>query len=175
MQKTLFLMLGYPGAGKTTAAKIIANLAGAEHLWADKVRRETYHSPTYSHSENLKLYGHLNQVAEGLLKKGKSVIFDTNFNFYKDRENLQGIAENNNAKTWLVWVQTAKGLAKQRAVVDAHLHAHTRVLGHMPESHFERISGNLEEPRQSEDYIVLDGTKLTEDYVKQALVAAHIL
>ena len=33
MQKpTLFMMFGYPGAGKTTTAEIINELTGAEHL-----------------------------------------------------------------------------------------------------------------------------------------------
>ena len=171
---TLYLMLGYPGAGKTTAAKLIASVTGAQHLWADNVRREVYQKPTYSHKENIELYNNLNKAAQKLLEQGKSVIFDTNFSFYRDRKHLMDIAQGAGARTLVLWVQTPKGLAKQRAVVDAHLHSNTRVLGHMPEDNFERISGNIEPPHDDEEYIELDGTKLTDDYVKQTLQSKQL-
>lgn len=174
MNQTLFLMLGYPGAGKTTTAKIIHELSGAEHLWADHERRERFGEPTYAHEETLKLYGELNKVVEKLLQGGKSVIFDTNFNFYKDRKHLRSIAANNGAKSILVWVRAPKEIAKQRAVVDAHKHHHTRILGHMPESHFERIAEGLEPPHNDEPYIELDGTKIDTDYVRSKLTEAGV-
>ena len=86
MKPTLYLMLGYPGAGKTTTSKVIHALSGAVHLWADQIRRERFGAPTYSHEENLELYDYLNELTSELLRTGQSVIFDTNFNFYKDRE-----------------------------------------------------------------------------------------
>lgn len=175
MNKTLFLMVGFPGAGKTTAAKFIKQFTGAEHLWADHERRHMFNKPTYSHQENLELYEQLNKVAEQMLAAGKSVIFDTNFNFYKDREHLRKIATKHDADTVVVWVQTKKETAKQRAVEDAHLHTHTRVLGHMPEDHFERIAGNLEPPLPNEVQIVLDGTKITHDYIAKELQKVNIL
>lgn len=173
MKKTLFLMLGYPGAGKTTAAKIIHELTGAEHLWADHERRERFGTPSYDHEETLKLYAGLNEVVEKSLTEGQSVIFDTNFNFYKDREHLRSIATENNATTVLVWVRTPKEIAKQRAVVDAHKHQ-TRILGHMPESHFERIAEGLEPPKSDEKSIQLDGTHLDAEYVRTKLIEAGI-
>ena len=75
-------MLGYPGAGKTTAAKVIHSLTGATHLWADHERRKLFATPNYSHAENIELYDKLNKTAAELLQQGKSVIFDTNFNFF---------------------------------------------------------------------------------------------
>ncbi len=168
-------MLGYPGSGKTTAAKLISELTGAEHLWADHVRREMYKQPTYSHQENLHLYGHLNDVTDKLLAVGKGVIFDTNFSFYKDRQHLRGIAARYKAKTVVVWVKAPKNLAKQRATVDSHLHTHTRVLGHMPEADFERMSGNLEPPHDDEDVIEIDGTTISQTYMEDKLAAAGLL
>ena len=164
----LYLMLGYPGSGKTTTAKAIHELTGAVHLWADHVRRETYGEPTYTHEENLKLYEYLNKVTEQLLEAGQSVIFDTNFSFYRDRKKLRDIASIHSVPTKVVWVSTDKNVAKRRATADAHTQ-HTRVLGNMPEETFERMSQNLEEPHDDEDVIKVDGTKVTNDYIAKLL------
>ncbi len=165
---TLYLMLGYPGAGKTTAAKVIAELTGAVHLWADHERRERYGQPTYHHAENIDLYSVLNEETAQLLNQGQSVVFDTGFNFYRDREHLRRIAENSGAQTQLVWVTTRRQLAKERATSRAHLQP-TRLLGNFTDNDFERISDNLEPPHQDETYVQLDGTKITHEYVAQQL------
>lgn len=164
----LYLMLGYPGSGKTTTSKIIHELTGAVHLWADHIRREIYGQPTYSHQENLELYSHMNDMTAELLAAGNSVVFDTNFNFYKDREHLREIARSHGAEAKLIWVTTPKDIARERATKDAHKQ-HTRVLGDMPHEAFERMSNNLQPPREGEDHIKVDGTKVTPDYIKQLL------
>lgn len=175
MRQTLYLMLGYPGAGKTTAARLIHEITGAQHLWADQVRREMYKNPTYSHTENMHLYAHLNDMTDQLLGVGKSVVFDTNFNFYKDREHLRKIADKYKTRVVVVWVQADKDIAKQRATVDAHLHSHTRVLGHMSNEDFERIAENLETPRDSEEVIELNGSEITEPILRSKLQSAGLL
>ncbi|MCA9344723.1 AAA family ATPase, partial [Candidatus Saccharibacteria bacterium] len=86
----LYLMLGYPGAGKTTAAKIISELTGAVHIWADHERRQMHDSDNYVQVErtaefNIKLYDSLNKRSVELLKQGKSVVYDAAFNHLKDR------------------------------------------------------------------------------------------
>lgn len=121
---TLYLMLGYPGAGKTTVSKIIHELTGATHLWADKIRNERFAHPTHSHQENLDLYGYLNELTAELLATGQDVIFDTAFNFKKDREHLVDIARQHGAETKLIWVQTPKKVAQERATHPGHIHYH---------------------------------------------------
>ncbi len=164
----LFLMLGFPGAGKTTVSKMIEEQTQAVHLWADHERRKRFGEPTHSHEENLKLYAELNTVTDGLLAKGKNVIFDTNFNFYRDRERLRQIAAKYGAQTVVIWVRTPKELARERATKNAHKQ-HTRILGDMPVEHFERISGNLEPPREGEHVIEFDGTHVTPEMVAEAI------
>lgn len=164
-QATLYLMLGYPGAGKTTVAKVLSELTGAEHVWADKERRERIGQPTYSHQENTELYERLNKEVEQLIAKNKDVIFDTNFSFFKDRLKLTNIAKKYGAKTIVVWVKTDKSLAKERSIKDAHQQP-TRLLGDMTIQDFERISEGIEEPRPNEVVITIDGTKVTPEYIK---------
>lgn len=167
-KQTLFLMLGFPGAGKTTVSKMIEEETGAVHLWADHERRQRFGKPTHSHEENLTLYSELNDITDQLLSEGKNVIFDTNFNFFKDRERLRAIAATHGAQTMVIWLRTPKELARERATKDAQLQ-HTRVLGDMPLEHFERISGNLEPPREGERVIEFDGTHVTQADVAEAL------
>lgn len=167
-QQTLYLMLGYPGAGKTITAKIISELTGAIHLWADKIRRKRFGTPTYSHQENVKLYTYLNDMTNKLLASGQSVVYDTNFNFYRDRQHMRTIAAKHNAQTLVVWVRTPKQLAKFRATQGAHMQD-TRLLGDMSADQFERMAKNLQEPLSDETVVQLDGTKVTKTTVASLL------
>jgi predicted kinase len=169
MQKPkLYLFVGYPGAGKTTVAKVIHEATGAVHLWADRIRRERFEHPAYSHEENLELYNHLNELTGELLRSGNSVLFDTNFNFYKDREHLRHIANAHGAEVVLIWLTTPKDVARHRATEEHHQN-HTRVLGTMPPEEFDRMARNLQEPSADEQAIAVDGTKLNEEELKQKL------
>lgn len=167
-KSTLFLLVGIPGAGKTTASKLIADITGASHIWADHERRTIHRQPTYTQQENDELYNRLNSRADELLQRGSSVIFDTAFNHYHDRQKLREIATMHNAQTVVIWVQVPKSTAKLRAQ-NSHHHSHTRILGDMSDEHFHALSDKLEEPKAHERTIILDGTKLTKPYVSEKL------
>lgn len=161
---TLYLMLGYPGAGKTTAARVISKLSHATHLWADYERRELFGDPTYSETENKQLYDRMNQEASALLVAGESVVFDTGFNKRADRDHLRRLAADAGASVVLVWVTTDPETARERATKDAHLQT-TRALGDMTDNEFERLRNKLEPPAKDENHIELDGTSISDEYV----------
>jgi predicted kinase len=165
MPPKLYLLIGYPGAGKTTVSKVLAKATGAKHLWADFERHKLFHSPTHSEDESNELYEKLNASADYLLGRGKSVVFDTNFNFYKDRQKLRSIALKNNAEAIVIWVKTPENVAKERAV-KAHSSRNLYDMN-MSEEQFNSIVSKLEEPKENEDYIELDDTNLS----KQAIIA----
>lgn len=167
-QPILYLMLGYPGAGKTTAARVISQLTGAKHLWADAERRELFGTPTYSETENAQLYDRMNTEAAELLGAGTGVVFDTGFNKRADRDHLRSLAEQAGAKTQLIWVTVDPITARERATKDAHLQD-SRALGNMTTGDFERLRNKLEPPQSDEPYTELDGTKITPDYVAKQL------
>lgn len=167
--QTLYLMMGYPGAGKTTVARWIAERTGAVHLWADVERHKMFAAPTHSQTESRQLYDELNHQAERLLAAGRSVVFDTSFNHYADRQLLRDIAEKYGARTLIVWVATAADTSRDRAV-----HAQVVRNGYnfaMSGQQFDAIAGKLEPPRADEKIIKIDGTKLDADAVIRLLSA----
>lgn len=164
----LYLFVGYPGAGKTTVAKLIAETTGAMHLWADFQRHVLFERPTHTKQESRDLYDHLNQVADDLLAEGHSVIYDTNFNFRSDRDRLRSIANRNGAQAIVVWVTTDRALAETRATKDS-ADQPTRIWGNMSLGDFNRLSDHLQQPDTDETVVQIDGSHVTEDSVKAAL------
>jgi predicted kinase len=162
-QPTLYLFIGYPGAGKTTVAKIITEATGAEHLWADFERHKLFKRPTHSQAESLRLYERLNRQAEALLAAGRSVVFDTNFNFYADRQKLREIARRGGAATQLIWISVPKEFAKSHVVDSSG--SRNGYQDSMSEAQFEAITGKLEPPAEDEKFIKIDGTKLDRETV----------
>lgn len=161
-------MVGYPGAGKTTAARAIREVTGAEHIWADEERAKMFARPNHSGSESQKLYKHLNAWAAELLAEGKDVIFDANFNWYQDRQKLRRIAAEQGADCKLIWVQVGEPLAYERAVRTAKDQP-TRFFGNMPHEAFKKVSGNLQPPSDDEHPVILDGTMISAGYVAAKL------
>jgi predicted kinase len=102
-----------------------------------------------------------------LLTQGKSVIFDTNFNFARDRDHLRKIAQRHGAQTYIIWITTPKSLAKQRAVHDNNLR--NGYEAPMTTAQFETIANKLEPPTTYEKPIKIDGTQLDSKALLQQL------
>lgn len=163
---TLYLMLGYPGAGKTSVAEKIAQASGAVHLNSDWFRLHMYKNPTFSQEEHDSLYGNLDYLCELILSTGKSVIYDANLNRFEHRKEKYDIADKIGAKVKLVFVNTDKDIAKQRATVEADKNPAHRPFGNMASKTFERLTSEIELPRPSEPTIKIDGGKFTDDEIK---------
>jgi len=160
-------MFGNPGSGKTTAARAIAKLTGAIHLSSDEMRLKMFAKPTFTMDEHAKLYNELDRLTEQLLKEDKDVIYDANLNRFKHRNDKYRICSRTHAKSILLWVQTNKELARNRALDISRLKLWPKA--ETPEHMFQRISSLIELPSTDEPYIVLDGTKITPSYIKSVL------
>ena len=164
---TLFMMFGYPGAGKTTTAKMVQELTGAEHLASDVIRLEMFPEPTYSQDEHDALYAELDKRTAALLAADKSVIYDANLNRYLHRLEKYALCDKTKARAVLLWVQAPKDLARERAVLRGHHHLVPK--DETFESMFDRVSGTLEEPREDEPLYTLDGANLHKAAVLEIL------
>lgn len=164
----LYLMLGYPGAGKTTTAKILQTITGAVHLNSDDIRFELFPQPTFGQAEHDQLYAELNRRTAELLRQGKDVIYDANLNRKLHRQEKYDLCKTIPAQPVLLWVQTDKAVAKQRRIDD--LQSHKLVPTHEdPSTMFERLVDVFEEPDGDETCIVIDGRRLNETYIKTLL------
>ncbi len=85
---------------------------------------------------------------------------------------MRSIAERANAEIKLIWVVASQSLAEERATQSAERQPN-RVLGdhngNMPLEKFRHIQSNFETPQDSEDYIELDGTTITPEYIASKL------
>jgi len=160
-------MMGLPGAGKTTVAEIIEDLTEAVRLSSDDARFMIWDTPEFSDAEHFQLYEYLDDQTKHLLEAGKSVIYDANLNRYIHRKEKYELAKQFGATCQLIWVKTPLELAKERRL--EHTEAKLIPKGETSAQMFDRIAKVLEEPKEREPHITLDGTKITKEYVKLQL------
>lgn len=168
MAPTLYLLMGLPGAGKTTIAKIIEQQTGAVRLSSDEQRLRLWPQPTFTEKEHTELYAYLNNETEQLLARGDSVIYDANLNRTVHRQEKYAIAEKLQIPTVLIVVHTAAKLAHQRAVVEGD-GKENRVFGNLDEAVFNRLKSEIEWPDSGEQYVEINGTHVTPEYVTEVL------
>jgi len=164
---TLHLLMGLPGSGKSTLAKHIQKLTRAVRLSSDEYRLLIFPEPCFSQKEHDSLYGIIDHNVEHLLTADHDVIYDANLNRLKHRQEKYAMAKKYDAKVILWWVKAPKDLAKQRRVSEQN---HDLIPeGETPEKLFDRIANIIEEPKKDEQFIEVDGTKITQKYVKSLL------
>lgn len=164
----LYLLVGYPGSGKTTLSKYISEKTNAVHLWADQERQAMFDFPSHSKEESDQLYNALDIKTSHLLANGMSVIFDTNLNYFDDRQLLREIGRKNNANNLLIWLTTPKHIAKTRALHHTHRDKNGYIAT-MTEAEFEHLTNHLEKPTEIEQPIKIDGTKIDYQLVDSLL------
>jgi predicted kinase len=169
----LFMLLGYPGAGKTTTAKIIEELTGAERLTSDVERLKMFPKQQFSETEHSQLYHQLDEKTATLLASGKSVIYDANLNRYSHRADKYKICQQTGAIPVLIWLNTNRRLSEQRATDMTR--EKLWPIGETPRAMFKRIADLIEIPHSVENPIVLNGTNLDSSSVKAALSGRQLI
>lgn len=158
-QPTLFLLYGYPGAGKTYFARQICEELQAAHVQGDRMRFELFEQPRYDRQEN-EIITHLMQyMTEEFLTAGISVVFDTNAIRGAQRRQLRELARNNKAQTVLVWFQIDAETAFDRVVKRDRRKIDDKYTMPLDRTTFDSIVSGMQNPSQTEDYMVVSGKR----------------
>jgi len=155
MRQTLFLLLGYPGSGKSTFSKQLSTVRDIIRVNSDELRRYMYDDieAIRNTKNNPAVFGALDYVTEQLLSAGKSVLYDANNNRRRDRIASQKLAAKYDADIIIIWVKTPLETAKQREGERALEKNYVRI----PAERYKQLIERLQEPEASERVIVIDG------------------
>lgn len=92
MEKTVILVGGLPGSGKTTFAKGLAERLGAKHINSDEVRFAHDLLGDYRLSTKNKVYEFMLAQVEDWLREEISVVIDATFYLREHRRNFMELA-----------------------------------------------------------------------------------
>ena len=159
--------MGLPGSGKTTLGNTLQHLTGAVRISSDEYRLMLFRKPKFTQSEHDNLYALIDHNTEHLLQAGHSVVYDANLNRLHHRQEKYELAAKYGSEVKLWWVCVPEDLAKERRVAEQD----KRLVpsGETSSNMFDRIAAVIEEPAKNEPHVVVDGTKITPEYVKEFL------
>ena len=116
MQPTLVLLLGVPGAGKSTFAKQLAAQLNAPRISADTVRKNMFDNPRehMNGTDDLKVSNVMSYITHEILTAKQSVIYDGLIESYDKRQALYVLARGTEAKCLLIELSVAEEVAMKR-------------------------------------------------------------
>ncbi len=156
---TLFLLYGFPGAGKTYFARQLCEEVQAAHVQGDRIRGELFDQPRYDRQENDIVNQLMAYMTEEFLQAGISVVYDTNVMRAAHRRNLREMARRMKAKTVLVWFQIDTESAFVRVVKRDRRKADDKYAAPMDRTTYESLVSGMQNPEVTEDYVVVSGKR----------------
>jgi hypothetical protein len=170
MKKKLFLfvVLGFPGSGKTYFSQRLAKKFKLAHLNSFRTRLELFPKPTYAPEEYNILFRAINYMTETLLSRKISVIYDANITKIKYRKLLQNIAKHFDAKYVLIRIHTPLEIALERSKERRKIKSSQKKKYHrvIDSSVVHMIKDEIEEPTKEEFTITIKGTEPFEQQLK---------
>jgi predicted kinase len=88
----LVMFMGYPGAGKSYCARLLAARLGAAHVATDHLRRKLFIAPTYAIDENDAVFGIAEALVDELLGDGHVVVLDATHLLARYRAPAENVA-----------------------------------------------------------------------------------
>lgn len=154
---TFILLYGFPGAGKSFFARQLSESLGAAHVHGDRIRSELFEQPRYDARENEVVSHLMEYMAEEFLNAGISVIYDVNAMRLSQRRELRDLARKHKAQPLLVWLQIDVESAFARVAKRDRRRMDDRYSAPMDRTTFEQVAGRMQNPTQTEEYIVISG------------------
>jgi len=162
----LFLMLGFPGSGKSYVAEWLAPHMKAVHLRGDEMRLRMFnenHPELHTWRYQMQVIGAMQYAVGQVLEAGYSVIYDSNHNSVKGRKPMEDVARKSGATPVIVWVKTPLEEAKERVKKRTAKGGIYQTFGL---DFVDRMANNLQPPTAREHTIELDGTQTIEEQRK---------
>lgn len=158
-QPTLFLLYGFPGAGKTFFARQLCEELQAAHLQSDRVRFELFDEPRYDRQEDDIVTHLMRYMTEEFLGAGISVVYDTNALRGMQRRELRDMARKSKAQTMLVWFQLDTESAFVRVKNRDRRKTDDKFALELTQNQFDTTIGHMQNPSTTEDYMVVSGKR----------------
>ncbi len=162
------MLVGLPGAGKSTLAAALAErLPGARVLDKDQVRHALFAPCDYTSAERDVVFAALLDAARYHLGRGRLVIFDgLTFSRRAQVAAAEAVAEEAGAFVAVIVCDVPVEVAIERCEADA-LAGNGHLASNRDGELVRRVAAEMEEP--SGDYLTLDMTGDPEGLVAQAL------
>lgn len=153
----LLMLYGFPGSGKTYFSRQLTDKMQLAHIQADRIRAELFEKPRYDKQENEVVIQLMNYMAGEFLSAGLSVVYDVNLMRAGQRRALRDMARKSGVQTLLVWLQIDTDTAFQRGQKRDRRRIDDRFAAQMDRHSFDSIASNMQNPGQTEDYVVVSG------------------
>jgi predicted kinase len=156
--KPLLIMLyGFPGSGKTFFARQFCEQVKAAHIQGDRIRAELFQQPHYDKEENQVVTQLMDYMAGEFLNAGLSVVYDTNALRAIQRHGLRDMARRAGATPLLIWFQIDSDSSYYRASKRDRRRSDDKYAAPMTRELYDAQTGQMQNPVQTEDYIVISG------------------
>ena len=148
----LLMLMGYPGAGKTHCARLLAARLGGAHVATDHLRSRLFIAPSYADEENRAVFTVAEALVEELLVEGHVVIHDATNLIARYRAPMESVASRKGVPLLCVLVvsddaDTRARLAARRVAradgdhsdADVSVYERMREQGFEPPEHFVEL------------------------------------
>jgi predicted kinase len=154
---TLFLLYGFPGAGKSFFGRQFCSEVNAAYISGDQLRYEFFEDPQYTKDED-QIIEHISlYMTDQFLQSGLSVVYDTESYRTSQRRILRELALKSKAEIITVWFQLDIETAFTRVVKRDRRKTDDKYSIVLDRSTFESIVSKMQNPVRYEDYVVVSG------------------
>ena len=154
---TLFMLYGFPGAGKTYFARQLCEELQAAHVQSDRIRGELFEKPRFDTQENRVVTQLMQYMTEEFLGAGVSVVFDVNAMRQVQRRALRDLARKCKAEPVLVWFQVDTETAFARTAKRDRRKTDDKYAPPISRKMFDTLAAGMQNPSATEEYIVVSG------------------
>jgi predicted kinase len=171
----LIQLYGFPGSGKTYFARQLCEHLQAAHVQGDRIRFELFDNPRYDKQENDVIAQLMDYMTEEFLNAGISVVYDTNAMRISQRHSLRELARKSHAQPLLIWFQIDADSSYVRTTQRDRRRSDDKFAAPIDRGTFENIAGAMQNPQNTEDYIVVSGKHVFKTQYSAVMKRLHEL